>query len=108
MLSVKEQMLKENIQRLLGNRPESELIFKAQTGKLTQEEIDEYERKRHEDTQYFKELFQFDKPQEPNIIEPEPNQYKRISDEILKDNQDGITEIRRSENEGDKDSLPLH
>jgi len=106
MLSIKEQMIKENIDRLIGNRPEAELIFKAQTGKITQQEIEEYERKRDEDTQYFKELFQFDKPQLPSIIETEPNKNVIMSNEILKDKDD--CQIPRSEIEGDKSALPLN
>jgi predicted 3-demethylubiquinone-9 3-methyltransferase (glyoxalase superfamily) len=42
MLSVKEKMIKENVFRLLGDRLESELIFKQKTGKITQEEIDHF------------------------------------------------------------------
>jgi hypothetical protein len=99
MLSIKEQIMKENIERLLGNRPEAELIFKAQTGKITKQEIEEYERKRDEDTEYFKELFHFDKPQEPSIIETEPNKNIIISNEILKDKDDN--QISRSEIERD-------
>ena len=90
MLSIKERIIKENITRIFGNRPEAELVFKVQTGKITQEDIDEYERKRDEETQYFKELFEFDKPPLPSVFEPEPNKPVILSNIILKD---GDTEI---------------
>lgn len=97
MLSVKEQMLKESIERVLGKRQESELIFKLKTGKITEQEIEEYRRKRDEDTEYFKQLFRFDEPQQPTVIVPEPNLYTIISNDILKDDE----QIRGSEEQRD-------
>ena len=108
MLSIKERMIKENIVRILGNRPESELIFKVQTGKITQEEIDDYERKRDEETQYFKELFEFDKEPLPSIFEPIPNQPVILSNNILKDDIDDNNEIRRSEDKRNENTLPIN
>lgn len=105
MLSIKERIIKENVFRVLGNRPEADLVFRMQTGKITQEEIDDYERKRDEETQYFKELFKFDKPPLPSVFEPEPNQSVILSNIILKDDN---TEIRRSENEGYENTLPIN
>lgn len=106
MLSIKEQILKENIYRILGNRPEAEIVFRMQTGKITQQEIDDYERKRDEDTAYFKELFEFDRPQLPSVFEPEPNQPVILSNIILKEDNDN-TEIRRSEIEGNENTLSI-
>lgn len=97
MLSVKEQMLKDGIERVLGKRQESELIFKLKTGKITEQEIEEYRRKRDEDTEYFKELFRFDEPQQPTVIVPEPNLYTIISNDILKDDE----QIRGSKEQRD-------
>jgi hypothetical protein len=109
MLSVKEKMIKESIFKLLGDTQEADLIFKQKTGKITQEEIDQYHRQREEETQYFKEFFQFDKPQLPSVFDPEPNQPLIISHTILKDS-DGIecNEIRGNEMDGDKDALSLN
>lgn len=97
MLSVKEQMLKESIERVLGKRQEAELIFKLKTGKITEQEIEEYRKKRDEDTALFKELFRFDEPQQPTVIVPEPNLYTIISNDILKDDE----QIRGSEEQRD-------
>lgn len=111
MLSIKERVIQENINRVFGNRPEAELVFKVQTGKLTQEEIDEYETKRDEETQYFKHLFEFDKPRLPSVYEPEPNQSVILSDLILKDKspaENDDNSIRGSEDQGNEDTLPLN
>ena len=104
MLSVKERMLKENLVRTLGDRPETDLIFRAQTGRISQEEIQEYERKRDEETEYFKTLFEFDKPPLPSVFEPEPNKTVILSDDILKD---GDSEIRRNQVEGNETIVPI-
>lgn len=104
MLSVKERMLKENLVRVLGDRPETELIFRAKTGRISQEEIQEYERKRDEETEYFKTLFEFDKPPLPSIFEPEPNKTVILSDHILKN---GDSKIRRNQDEGDENIISL-
>lgn len=108
MLSVKDKMIKESVFRLLGDRQEAELIFKLKTGKLTQEEIDQFYKQREEETQYFKEFFEFDKPQLPSVFEPEPNQPLIISHSILKDS-DGIEckEVRGIENKRCEDALSL-
>ena len=108
MLSIREQIIKENITRTIGNRPEADLIFRVQTGKITKEEIEEYERKRDEETQYFKEFFEFDKPQLPSVFEPEPNQSVIISNIILKDTTDNDNSIRRDENQGDENTIPIN
>jgi len=105
MLSVKERMLKENLTRLLGDRPETDLIFRAKTGRVSQQEIEEYETKRQEETEYFKTLFEFAKPQVPSVFEPEPNQSVILSDNILKD---GNSKIRGSEVEGNENIIPIN
>lgn len=105
MLSVKERMLKENLTRLLGDRPETDLIFKAKTGRISKEEIEEYERKRDEETEYFKTLFEFDKPPLPSVFEPEPNKTVILSDVILKN---GDSEIRRNQVEGNETIIPIN
>lgn len=105
MLSVKERMLKENLVRVLGDRPETDLIFRAKTGRISQEEIQEYERKRDEETEYFKTLFEFDKPPLPSVFEPEPNKTVILSDDILKD---GDSEIRRNQVEGNETIVPIN
>lgn len=104
MLSLKEQMLKDNIDRVLGKRQEADLVFKLKTGKLTDQEIEDYYRARDEDTQYFKELFNFAEPQQPTIIEPEENKYKIISNEILKDDDN---QIRGNQNEGNQNIVSI-
>jgi hypothetical protein len=108
MLSIRERIIKENITRTIGDRPEADLIFRVQTGKITKEEIEEYERKREEETQYFKEFFEFDKPQLPSVFEPEPNQSVIISNIILKDTTDNDNSIRRDENQGDENTIPIN
>ncbi len=111
MLSVKEQMLKENLIRVLGDRPETDMIFRSKTGRISQQEIDEYEMKRDEETQHFKTLFEFDKPILPSVFKPEPNQSLILSDLILKDKpfpENDNNSIRGSEDKGNETTLPLN
>ena len=67
MYSVRENIIRENVKRILGNKPETELIIKCVSDKITQEEIEQFHKQREADLEAFKEAFQFDKPQQETI-----------------------------------------